>query len=157
MLLYKTGNVQLWNFMWKEVLHNSLTSKECFWVFLKPMLHTEHQKDDFLSNQPGLLRVNLVQQIESVGLTWFSCRMDSNVKLIQGHWAHECHPLCLTSQVFFNPKVTCSKSNHPRVVLPFLQAVVDKNIFRSFFRERKVNLERNTSGFVFFQTFLNYL
>jgi len=34
---------------------------------------------------------------------------------------------------------------------------MDKNIFSSFFRERKMDVELNTSGFVIFQAILNYL
>jgi len=30
---------------------------------------------------------------------------------------------------------------------------MDKNIFRSFFKEREIDLERNTSGFVLLQAF----
>jgi len=33
---------------------------------------------------------------------------------------------------------------------------MDKNIFSSFFRERKINVELNTRGFVIFQEILNY-
>jgi len=31
---------------------------------------------------------------------------------------------------------------------------MDKNIFKSFFKERKIDVDPNTSGFVFFQAFL---
>jgi len=48
------------------------------------------------------------------------------------------------------------KIDHLSAGSPFSQASVDKNVFRSFSEKEKVDLERNTSGFVFFQASLNY-
>jgi len=45
------------------------------------------------------------------------------------------------------------KSDHLRNGPPSSQAFIDRNIFKSFFKERKIDVEPNTSGFVFFQAF----
>ena len=52
-------------------------------------------------------------------------------------------------------KVGGSEMEHVRVDLPFSYIQLNGNIFSPFFRERKIDEECNTSGFIFFGAFLN--
>jgi len=55
------------------------------------------------------------------------------------------------------PKIGGSKMAHLRVGPLFSRIFFSGNIFPSFFRQRKIDEESNTSGFIFFKAFLNYL
>jgi len=46
---------------------------------------------------------------------------------------------------------------HLRAGLPFSCISLSGNVFRSFFRQRKIDEECNPSGFIFFKALLNYL
>jgi len=52
-------------------------------------------------------------------------------------------------------KVRGSKTTHPRVGPPFSCISLDGNIISSFFSQRKIDEESNTSGFIFFEALLN--
>jgi len=46
---------------------------------------------------------------------------------------------------------------HLRAGPPFSCTSLNGNIFSSFFRQREIDEEFNTSGFIFFKALLNYL
>jgi len=46
---------------------------------------------------------------------------------------------------------------HLRAGPPFSCISSSGNIFRSFFKQRKIDKESNPSGFIFFEALLNYL
>jgi len=46
---------------------------------------------------------------------------------------------------------------HLKAGLPFSCISLSGNIFFSFLRQRKIDEESNTSGFIFFEALLNYL
>jgi len=52
-------------------------------------------------------------------------------------------------------KVRGSKNPHLRVGQPFSCIFLDGNIFNSFFNQREIDEELNTSNFIFFEAFLN--
>jgi len=54
-------------------------------------------------------------------------------------------------------KVEGSKIAQLRAGPPFSRIYSSGNIFLSFFRQRKIDDESNTSRFVFFEALLNYL
>jgi len=54
-------------------------------------------------------------------------------------------------------KVEGSRSAHLRVVGPFGQVFDAKKYIPLFFTLRKIDVESNTSGFIFFGAFMNYL
>ena len=50
-----------------------------------------------------------------------------------------------------------SKITRPTADLPFSCTSFDANVLNLFFSERKMDEESNTSCFIFFEAFLNYL
>jgi len=50
---------------------------------------------------------------------------------------------------FTNTKVRSSKMAHLKAGPPFSYISLSENIFRSFFKQRKIDEESNTSGFIF--------
>jgi len=52
-------------------------------------------------------------------------------------------------------KVRGSKTAHLRADPPFLCISLDGNIISSFFSQREIDEESNTSGFIFFEALLN--
>jgi len=52
-------------------------------------------------------------------------------------------------------KARGSKTAHLKAGPPFSCISLDGNIFSSFFNQREIDEESNTSGFIFFETLLN--
>jgi len=52
-------------------------------------------------------------------------------------------------------KVRGSKTAHLRAGLPFSCISLHGNIFSTFFSQREIDEESNTSGFIFFEELLN--
>jgi len=64
-------------------------------------------------------------------------------------------PMKSVSIMVISLRVWGSETTHLRVDPPFSCISLDGNIFSSFFSQRKIDEESNTSGFIFFEALLN--